>query len=72
MILEHPRAVILIGFLLVSLGVVLPLLMVLQIVKATFLLSFISYGGSVAGLLLGVVGAASYIKVKRSQLKKDE
>ena len=54
--------IILIGFFLVLSGAVLPMLMVLEIVKATFLLSFISFGASVSGLFLGLVGVALYVK----------
>jgi membrane associated rhomboid family serine protease len=71
-ILEHPRTVILVGFILVLMGVILPLLMVLDVVKSSFILNFISYGASVAGLLLGVVGAATYVRTKRSRINKDE
>jgi len=68
MIQSHPRAIILIGFILVLLGVILPLLMVLRFIEPTFPLSFFSFGAGVAGLLLGVVGAAYYVRIYR---KKD-
>ncbi len=62
----RPLKLVLIGFLLVLLGAVLPFLMVIRVLEASFLLSFISYGASVGGLFLGVIGAASYVgKVKR-------
>lgn len=62
----RPLKLVLIGFLLVLLGAVLPFLMVIRVVEASFLLSFISYGASVGGLFLGVIGAASYVgNVKR-------
>ncbi len=72
MIFAHPRAVILVGFLLVLSGVILPLLMVLQVIRSTFLLNFISFGASVSGLLLGIVGAASYVKINLSKRNKEE
>lgn len=34
-------------------GVVLPLLMVIGVLRPTFLLSFLSFGASVSGLFLG-------------------
>lgn len=62
----RPLKLVLIGFLLVLLGAVLPFLMVIRVLEASFLLSFISYGASVGGLFLGVIGAASYVgNVKR-------
>lgn len=63
----HPIQIILLGFLLVLAGVVLPLLMVLQLLQSTFLLDFFSYGASVAGLFLGIIGAASYVQNARGK-----
>ncbi|MBN2148801.1 MAG: hypothetical protein JW726_15545 [Anaerolineales bacterium] len=59
-----PVRIIIIGFILVLLGFVLPLLMVLRWVESSFLLSFISYTASVLGLFLGLVGAAWYVKMR--------
>jgi hypothetical protein len=58
----HPKYVILLGFGLVFLGFALPFLMVMRLVEPSFLLSFISYGSSVAGLFLGIIGASMFIK----------
>jgi hypothetical protein len=63
----HPIQIILLGFFLVLAGVVLPLLMVLQIIQSTFLLDFFCYGASVAGLFLGIIGAASYVEITRGK-----
>jgi hypothetical protein len=38
------------------LGVVLPFLMSIRAVESTFLLNFLSYGASVAGLSFGSIG----------------
>jgi hypothetical protein len=65
MMRTHPKKIIVIGFFLVLSGFVVPFLMVLQIVKASFLLSFLSYGASIAGLFLGIIGAASYIRLDK-------
>ncbi len=57
---------IVLGFLLVLLGAVLPFLIVLQFVPSTFFLNFLAYGSSVAGLFLGVIGVATHVgKVAR-------
>ncbi len=53
---------ILLGFALVVLGVVLPFLMVLRVLESTFLLNFFSFTASMAGLLLGIAGAAMYFR----------
>ena len=60
-----PLGMIAIGFVLVLLGVLLPLLMVLRIVPPGFALSFIAYAASFAGVLLGVIGSALYARLKR-------
>ncbi len=60
--------IIIIGFILVVLGFVFPLLMTLQIVASSFALNFFSFGASVLGLFLGLVGAAWY--VREHKLKK--
>ena len=65
MIRTHPKTIIVIGFFLVLLGFVVPFLMVLQIIKAGFLLSFLSFAASISGLFLGVIGAASYIRLDK-------
>lgn len=50
------------GFVLVLFGAVAPVLMVIRVVEPSFLLSFLSFGASVAGLLLGIVGIAFYVR----------
>ena len=63
MINIHPWKIIAIGFLLVLLGFLIPMLMIIHILEASFFLSFLSHGVSVAGLFLGMIGAASYIRL---------
>jgi len=53
-----PLYIILVGLILVLLGVALPLLMVLQVIRATYCLGFVSFASSIGGVLLGVVGAS--------------
>lgn len=64
---EERRAllIILLGFVLVTLGMVLPFLMFMQIIPTTFFLSFLSYSATVAGLFLGLIGSADYVRVQR-------
>ncbi len=61
----QPWNLILIGFLLSVLGVLLPFLMVIQIVPSTFFLNFFSFIASVTGLILGIIGAALYVRSRR-------
>lgn len=65
MIGTHPKRIIILGFFLVLFGFVVPFLMVLQIIQTGFLLSFLSYAASIAGLFLGIIGAASYIRLDK-------
>ncbi len=60
-----PRAIIALGFVLVLFGAAMPWLMVLQIVRSTFWLNFLSYAASVSGLFLGIVGAAFYVRLHK-------
>lgn len=46
-----------IGFVLITVGVVVPFLIVLHLLPSTFLLNFLAYGSSVAGLWIGTLGA---------------
>jgi hypothetical protein len=62
-----PRQIIAIGFVLVLLGFVIPFLMMIRIIEASYLLGLLSYGGSVAGLFLGLIGAAWYTAMKRPE-----
>ena len=61
----HPKKMIAVGFVLLLVGFVAPLLMVLKVIKPTFALSFLAHGASVAGLVLGMIGAAMYSRVGR-------
>lgn len=60
-----PKRLILIGFFLVLAGAVLPFLMVIQVFESTFFLNFFSFGATMAGLLLGMVGAATYVRLRK-------
>jgi hypothetical protein len=63
-----PIKIILVGFVLVVLGAVLPFLMVLHILESTFFLNYFSYGASLVGLFLGVIGSAYYVRQKKKNL----
>jgi hypothetical protein len=65
MIRIPPKRLILIGFLLVLAGVVLPFLMVIQVLESTFFLNFFSFGATMTGLLLGMVGATTYVSLNK-------
>ncbi len=56
----NARSILVVGFVLVLAGAVIPFLTVMGIFPSTFWLNFIAYGASVSGLILGVLGAAQY------------
>jgi hypothetical protein len=60
----NPKYILLIGFILVFLGFLLPFLMVIQVIPSTMFLNFFSYIASVLGLFLGLVGAAMYTRMR--------
>ncbi len=62
---RQPVVMILIGFVLVTLGMVFPFLMVMGFLESTFFLNFFSAGASVAGMFLGLIGGAMYVKLKQ-------
>jgi len=61
----QPVQLILLGFVLMLLGWVLPFLMVLQVLKSSFTLNFLSYFAQVTGLFLGIIGAAMVVRLRR-------
>jgi hypothetical protein len=64
-----PLGLIFAGFFLSLTGVILPFLMVLHIIPSTFFLNFFSYGASLTGLFLGIIGASGYVSEKRKRKK---
>jgi LPXTG-motif cell wall-anchored protein len=61
---------ILIGFVMVLLGAILPFLMVMRIITSTFFLNFFSYGMSMVGLFLGLIGSAFFVRYRRKKNKE--
>ena len=66
---KQPLRLILIGFVLVTAGMVFPFLMVMQILESTFFLNFFSFGASVSGLFLGILGGAMYVRLNQKKKK---
>jgi hypothetical protein len=60
-----PKRLLWLGFILVLFGAGGPWLIILGYVKSTFFLNFLIYGSSVAGLILGVIGAAMFSGERR-------
>ncbi len=62
MIHIKPSLAILIGSLMVLAGVVLPFLMVMKVIESTLFMNFFSFTISLAGMFLGIIGAASLMR----------
>ncbi len=60
-----PARLIFVGFLLVLAGAVIPFLMVIGTLPTTLWLSFVSYGSSVTGLFVGILGSAGIVSERR-------
>ncbi len=65
MIVEHPGRLIIVGFFLVLVGLVLPVLMLLGYVESTLLLGLLVYGASTSGLVLGVIGTLTIVRIRK-------
>ena len=57
----HRNRLLVIGVLLLVVGAVLPFLMVLGYIKPNFPLIFLTYGASLIGLFVGMIGVALYM-----------
>ncbi len=63
--MNSPRFLLILSIVLMLLGIVLPFLMVIHVFESTFFLNFFSWGASVAGLMLGMMGIAGYSRERR-------
>jgi hypothetical protein len=50
------------GLILMLQGILLPFLMLINVLESTFFLNFFSWGASVGGLFLGVIGVATWMR----------
>jgi len=62
-----PIRMIILGLILLVAGIILPLLMVVKVVESTFFLNFLSYGMSMVGSVIGIAGAAFFIRFNRKR-----
>jgi hypothetical protein len=62
---NRPLQLILVGFICVLLGVIFPFLMVMHVIRSTFFLNFFSYTLSLLGIILGLIGSAMYVKLRK-------
>jgi len=60
MTLFTPLRLLVIAFVLLLVGALLPFLMVIRVLEPSFALSFFSYAASFIGLVTGLIGMAQY------------
>jgi len=60
--MRSPRFLLTLGLVLMLLGIILPFLMVIHILPSSFALNFFSWGASVVGLALGMIGVTLMVK----------
>ena len=63
--MNSPRLLLGLGLLLMILGVVIPFLILIHVVESTFFLNFFSWGASVGGLFLGIIGVATWVRKRK-------
>ena len=63
--MNSPRLLVSIGIGLMLLGIILPFLMLIHVLESTFFLNFFSWGASVSGLFLGVIGVATWVRARK-------
>jgi len=63
--LHRPKLLLLIGFILVLMGFVFPFLMVMGFLESTLFLNFFSFTASMAGLMLGMIGAVMLYQTRK-------
>jgi len=63
--MNSPRLLVALGLTLMLLGIILPFLMLIHVLESTFFLNFFSWGASVGGLFLGVIGVATWMKTRK-------
>ena len=59
--MRNPFVLLGVGFLLLIIGWVLPVLMIMQILESTFLLNFLAYIASFLGLIIGIIGSVMVV-----------
>ena len=65
-----PFQLVLLGFVLLVIGFILPFLMVLQLLESTLLWNFVAYLASFFGLIIGLIGIVTHTRLH--QKDKDE
>ena len=68
--MSHLRLIIL-GFVLLLIGAVLPFVMVIRLVEPTMLLNFVAAISSIGGLVVGFAGIVQYDRSRREDRDRE-
>lgn len=63
--MTSPRFLLTLGLSLLLIGWVIPLLIIMHVISSTFFLNFLAWSASVAGLFLGFLGGAMWVKANK-------
>ena len=63
--MNSPRFMVSLGISLMLLGIILPFLILIHVLESTFFLNFFSWGASVSGLFIGVIGVATWVRTRK-------
>ncbi|MDQ3006288.1 MAG: hypothetical protein M3R47_13020 [Chloroflexota bacterium] len=63
--MNSPRLLLSLGLILMILGIVIPFLILIRVLESTFFLNFFSWGASVGGLFLGIIGVATWVRKRK-------
>jgi len=63
--MASPRFILTLGLTLLFVGWIIPLLIIMHVIPSTFFLNFLSWGASVAGLFLGFIGGATWVRMNK-------
>ena len=63
--MNSPRLLLALGLILMILGIVIPFLILMRVLESTFFLNFFSWGASVAGLFLGIIGVENWTRNRK-------
>jgi len=69
--LDHPERLLAISIFLLLFGCIAPFLMVTQAVESTYFLNFLSFGASLVGLFLGIIGIAQHRLTAKKKEEED-
>ena len=63
--MNSPRLLLVLDLFLMILGIDIPFLFLFRALESTFFLNFFSWGASVAGLFLGIIGVATWVRKRK-------